>query len=97
MAAAQPASGEAGWAGRTRSSAGAGSAERAPQVVVGVQTGGQRELYDHGDPRDTYASWGKALDLPAVRGLVVGRALLYPPDGDVAAAVEAGGTASDAG
>jgi hypothetical protein len=41
-----------------------------------------------GDPQDTYASWGQALDLPAVRGLVVGRALLYPPDGDVAAAVD---------
>lgn len=41
-----------------------------------------------GDPKDTYASWGRALDLPAVRGLVVGRALLYPPDGDVAAAVD---------
>ena len=41
-----------------------------------------------GDPHDTYASWGAALDLPAVRGLVVGRALLYPPDGDVAAAVD---------
>ena len=45
----------------------------------------------HGDPRDTYASWAKALDLPAVRGLVVGRALLYPPDGDVAAAVDIAG------
>lgn len=41
-----------------------------------------------GDPADTYASWGRGLDLPAVRGLVVGRALLYPPDGDVAAAVD---------
>lgn len=41
-----------------------------------------------GDPQETYASWGRALDLPAVRGLVVGRALLYPPDGDVAAAVD---------
>ncbi|HEU4329940.1 MAG TPA: deoxyribose-phosphate aldolase [Lapillicoccus sp.] len=40
-----------------------------------------------GDPHDTYAAWGRALDLPAVRGLVVGRALLYPPDGDVGAAV----------
>ena len=30
-----------------------------------------------------------ALALPGVRGLVVGRALLYPPDGDVAAAVDA--------
>jgi hypothetical protein len=40
------------------------------------------------DPQDTYASWERALELPAVRGLVVGRALLYPPDGDVAAAVD---------
>ena len=41
-----------------------------------------------GHPDDTYALWGKALDLPSVRGLVVGRALLYPRDGDVAAAVD---------
>jgi DhnA family fructose-bisphosphate aldolase class Ia len=44
-----------------------------------------------GDPHDTYAAWGRSLDLPAVRGLVVGRALLYPPDGDVAAAVDIAG------
>ncbi|GAA2166814.1 Cgl0159 family (beta/alpha)8-fold protein [Pedococcus bigeumensis] len=44
-----------------------------------------------GDPEDTYASWGRALTLPPVRGLVVGRALLYPPDGDVAAAVDIAG------
>ena len=30
----------------------------------------------------------KALALPGVRGLVVGRALLFPPDGDVEAAVD---------
>jgi DhnA family fructose-bisphosphate aldolase class Ia len=41
-----------------------------------------------GAPENTYAAWGKALDLPAVRGLVVGRALLFPPDGDVAATVD---------
>ncbi|MDQ6657507.1 MAG: deoxyribose-phosphate aldolase [Actinomycetota bacterium] len=41
-----------------------------------------------GDPQDSYAAWGAALQLPAVRGLVVGRALLYPPDSDVAAAVD---------
>jgi hypothetical protein len=41
-----------------------------------------------GHPHETYALWGKALELPAVRGLVVGRALLYPPDGDVAGAVD---------
>jgi hypothetical protein len=39
-------------------------------------------------PEATYVSWGKALELPSVRGLVVGRALLFPPDGDVAAAVD---------
>lgn len=41
-----------------------------------------------GDPHDTYAAWSDALSLPSVSGLVVGRALLYPPDGDVAAAVD---------
>lgn len=41
-----------------------------------------------GDPQDTYAAWSDALTLPSVTGLVVGRALLYPPDGDVAAAVD---------
>jgi hypothetical protein len=38
---------------------------------------------------DDIASWGRSLRHPVVRGLVVGRALLYPPDGDVAGAVEA--------
>ncbi|MCW2868433.1 MAG: hypothetical protein JWR20_2621 [Marmoricola sp.] len=41
-----------------------------------------------GEAEETYASWGRALDLPAVRGLVVGRALLYPHDDEVAAAVD---------
>ncbi|WP_405064619.1 deoxyribose-phosphate aldolase [Kribbella sp. NBC_01505] len=39
-------------------------------------------------PEETYARWGKALALPSVRGLVVGRALLFPPDGNVAYAVD---------
>ncbi|MCC8248979.1 Cgl0159 family (beta/alpha)8-fold protein [Saccharothrix luteola] len=38
---------------------------------------------------DDLASWGRSLRHPTVRGLVVGRALLYPPDGDVAGAVDA--------
>ncbi|GAA0912654.1 Cgl0159 family (beta/alpha)8-fold protein [Virgisporangium aurantiacum] len=42
-----------------------------------------------GHPDETYAKWRGALALPGVRGLVVGRALLYPPDGDVAGAVDA--------
>ncbi|MEV1174215.1 deoxyribose-phosphate aldolase, partial [Nonomuraea sp. NPDC049784] len=44
-----------------------------------------------GDPPDidaAYADWHRALALPGVRGLVVGRALLYPPDDDVATAVD---------
>lgn len=39
------------------------------------------------DPEATFASWEQALAQPTVRGLVVGRALLYPPDGDVEGAV----------
>ncbi|GAA4215646.1 Cgl0159 family (beta/alpha)8-fold protein [Actinocatenispora rupis] len=42
----------------------------------------------HGAPDETYAAWRDALGLPGVRGLVVGRSLLYPPDDDVAAAVD---------
>ncbi|MDN5797091.1 MAG: deoxyribose-phosphate aldolase [Intrasporangium sp.] len=41
-----------------------------------------------GHPDDTYDLWGRALELPAVRGLVIGRALLYPQDDDVAKAVD---------
>jgi DhnA family fructose-bisphosphate aldolase class Ia len=36
-----------------------------------------------------FATWEKVLQNPQVRGMVVGRSLLYPPDGDVAAAVDA--------
>ena len=32
--------------------------------------------------------WRIALKLPTVRGMVIGRALLYPPDGDVASVVD---------
>jgi DhnA family fructose-bisphosphate aldolase class Ia len=44
------------------------------------------------DPAVDLESWGRALTQPSVRGLVVGRALLYPPDGDVRAAVDAAAT-----
>ena len=40
------------------------------------------------DPDETFAAWEDALSLPGVRGLTVGRTLLYPPDGDVAGAVD---------
>ena len=41
------------------------------------------------DPEATRERWYKALQLPNVRGLVVGRTLLYPHDDDVAGAVDA--------
>ncbi|MFD0689693.1 Cgl0159 family (beta/alpha)8-fold protein [Actinomadura fibrosa] len=41
------------------------------------------------DPRAALRGWRRALRIPNVRGLVVGRSLLFPPDGDVAAAVDA--------
>ncbi|SDT12584.1 Cgl0159 family (beta/alpha)8-fold protein [Microterricola viridarii] len=39
-------------------------------------------------PDEVYASWAAALAQPGVRGLVVGRTLLYPRGGDVASAVD---------
>jgi hypothetical protein len=44
------------------------------------------------DPREqdaAFAGWAKALALPTVQGLVIGRSLLFPPGDDVAAAVDA--------
>lgn len=40
------------------------------------------------DPEATFARWERAVKLPTVRGLVVGRSLLFPADDDVAAAVD---------
>ncbi|MDA4892710.1 Cgl0159 family (beta/alpha)8-fold protein [Microbacterium resistens] len=40
------------------------------------------------DPDDTFSSWEDALSLPGVRGLTVGRTLLYSADIDVAAAID---------
>jgi DhnA family fructose-bisphosphate aldolase class Ia len=59
------------------------SATTLPCVVLGGVPGT--------DPEADLESWGRALRQPSVRGLVVGRALLYPPDGDVARAVAAAG------
>lgn len=39
-------------------------------------------------PDETYRSWENALALPGVRGLTVGRTLLYPHDDDVEAAID---------
>jgi hypothetical protein len=41
------------------------------------------------EDQDTqFAAWQKVLSNQQVRGMVVGRSMLYPPDGDVAAAVD---------
>ncbi|MCC9708437.1 aldolase [Streptomyces sp. MNU76] len=40
------------------------------------------------DADAAFASWGKALQQPTAQGLVVGRSLLYPSNGDVAGAVD---------
>ena len=39
------------------------------------------------DPDATYALWERAMKVHNVRGLVVGRSLLFPKDGDVAGAI----------
>lgn len=41
-----------------------------------------------GEQSDVFESWANALALPGVRGLVVGRSILYPHDGDVGAAID---------
>lgn len=41
-----------------------------------------------GDQDKTFEAWDKALALPGVRGLVVGRSLLYPHDSNVEAAID---------
>jgi hypothetical protein len=40
------------------------------------------------DQGAAFESWRKALQIPSVHGLVIGRSLLYPPDDDVAGAVD---------
>jgi hypothetical protein len=56
------------------------SAATLPALLLGGDLAGQVD--------EMYARWEQALRLPTVRGLVVGRTLLYPADGDVAAAVD---------
>ncbi|MGP4003040.1 Cgl0159 family (beta/alpha)8-fold protein [Streptomyces sp. 8N706] len=54
-----------------------------PAVLLGGEVGTSPE-----EQAGVYEKWRKALRLPTVQGLVVGRSLLYPADGDVAAAVD---------
>ena len=41
------------------------------------------------DQTSVMATWRKTLQLPTVRGFVIGRSLLFPPGDNVAAAVGA--------
>jgi hypothetical protein len=52
-----------------------------PVLLLGGEVGPDQDAQ--------FATWQKVLGNPQVRGMVVGRSLLYPPDGDVAAAVDA--------
>ncbi|MET9649060.1 deoxyribose-phosphate aldolase [Streptomyces sp. NPDC006460] len=54
-----------------------------PAVLLGGDPGPGRDAQEQ-----AYEKWRGALRLPTVRGLVVGRTLLYPADGDVAGAVD---------
>lgn len=56
------------------------AASTLPAVLLGGEVSG--------DPDDTFERWRTALRLPTVQGLVAGRTLLYPPDGDVERAVD---------
>ena len=54
-----------------------------PVLLLGGDTSGTEDAAG-----EMYARWRKALEFPTVRGIVAGRALLYPSDDDVAGAVD---------
>ncbi|WP_128376273.1 Cgl0159 family (beta/alpha)8-fold protein [Streptomyces cavernae] len=60
--------------------AGVLEASTLPVVLLGGEVGGDQEA--------AYEKWRKALRLPTVQGLVVGRSLLYPAEGSVETAVD---------
>jgi hypothetical protein len=51
-----------------------------PTVLLGGEVSDDQDA--------TFAKWQRALEVPGAIGLVVGRSLLYPPDDDVARAVD---------
>ncbi|MEW2618860.1 deoxyribose-phosphate aldolase [Streptomyces sp. NPDC048106] len=59
------------------------AASTLPAVLLGGDIGDSPA-----DRLAAYEKWRGALRLPTVRGLMAGRSLLYPADGDVAAAVD---------
>ena len=57
------------------------AASTLPALILGGEVGADQDA--------AFAAWDKALALSNVQGLVIGRSLLFPPGGDVAAAVDA--------
>jgi hypothetical protein len=57
------------------------AASTLPVLLLGGEVSADRDA--------AFGRWREALKMPSVRGLVVGRALLFPPDDDVADAVDA--------
>ena len=55
------------------------AASTMPALILGGEVGADQDA--------AFAGWQKALAIPTVKGLVIGRSLLFPPGGDVAAAV----------
>jgi hypothetical protein len=51
-----------------------------PALILGGEVGDDLDA--------AFESWRRALALPTVQGLVIGRSLIYPPDDDVAKAVD---------
>ena len=51
-----------------------------PSLILGGDPGADRE--------EAFARWEAALKLPNVIGMVIGRSLLFPPDGDIEGTVQ---------
>ena len=56
------------------------AASTMPALILGGEVGPDQDA--------AFAGWEKALALPTVKGLVIGRSLLFPPGDDVTAAVD---------
>ena len=52
-----------------------------PALILGGEVSADQDA--------AFDSWHQALKVPTVKGLVIGRSLLYPPNGDVSSAVDA--------
>jgi hypothetical protein len=56
------------------------AASTLPALLLGGEVSADQDV--------AFGRWRKALKIPSVQGLVIGRSLLFPPDNDVAGAVD---------